>query len=101
MIWFLPLPPSHPFANFVVFFCDRLIILEVAARPPLFANLLLVQLALFVAVDVVLASARATESLFFFFVSARWWRTCGSTPCTLAVIVDLGSCSCSASLLRT
>ena len=66
MIWFLPLPPSHPFAKIVVFFCDRLIILEAAAGPPLFASFLRVQLALFVAVDVLLASARATESLFFF-----------------------------------
>ena len=65
MIWFLPLPPSHPFAKFVVFFCDRLIILEVAAGPPFFASFLRVRLALFVAVDVLLASARATESLFF------------------------------------
>ena len=65
MIWFLPLPPSHPFAKFVVFFCDRLIIFEVAAGPPIFASFLRVQLALSVAVDVVLATARATESLFF------------------------------------
>ena len=65
-ICLLPLPPSHPFAKFVVFFCDRLIVFEVAARPPLFASFLWVQLALFVAVGVLLASARATESLFFF-----------------------------------
>ena len=66
MIWFLPLPPSHPFAKIVVFFCDRLIIFEVAAGPPLFASFLRAQLALFVAVGVLLASARATESVFFF-----------------------------------
>ena len=52
--------------KFVVFFCDRLIIFEVAAGPPLFASFLRVQLALFVAVGVLLASARAAESLFFF-----------------------------------
>ena len=40
MIWFMPLPPSHPFAKLVVFFCDRLIIFEVAAGPPLFASFL-------------------------------------------------------------
>ena len=66
MIWFLPIPPAHPLAKFVVFFCDRLIISEVAAGPPLFASFLRVQLALFVAVGVLLASARATESLFLF-----------------------------------
>ena len=66
MIWFLPLPPSHPFAKFAVFFSDRLIIFEVAAGPPLFASFLRVQLAFFVAVGVLLASARATESLFVF-----------------------------------
>ena len=62
MIWFLPLPPSHPFAKIVVFFCDRLIILEVATGPPLFASFLRVQLTRFVAVGVLLASASATES---------------------------------------
>ena len=62
----LPFSPPHALAKCVVLLCDRLIACEVAAGPPLFASLLRVQLALFVAVGVLLASARATESLFFF-----------------------------------
>ena len=62
----LALPLSHPLAKFIVFFCYRLIVLQVAARPPLFASFFGVQLALFVAVGVLLAFARATESLFVF-----------------------------------
>ena len=46
--------------------CDSLIASEVAAGPPLSASILRVQLALSVAVGVLLASARATESLFLF-----------------------------------
>ena len=62
----LALPLSHPLAKFIVFFCYRLIVFQVAARPPLFASFLRVQLALLVAVGVLLAFARATESLFVF-----------------------------------
>ena len=62
----LALPLSHPLAKFIVFFCYRFVVFQVATRPPLFASFLRVQLALFVAVGMLLASARATESLFFF-----------------------------------
>ena len=65
-ICLLPLPPSHPFAKFVVFFCHSLLVFQITARPPLFPCFLCVQLAFFVAVGVLLASARATESLFVF-----------------------------------
>mgnify|MGYP003323106308 CR=1 FL=1 len=65
-ICLLSLYRPHPFAKCVVLLCDRLVVFEVAAGPPLFASFLRVQLALFVAVGVLLASARATESLFFF-----------------------------------
>ena len=68
LLWIslLPFSPPHALAKCVVLLCDRLIACEVAAGPPLFASFLPVQLALFVAVGVLLASARATESLFFF-----------------------------------
>ena len=62
----LALPLSHPLAKFIVFFCYRFVVFQVATRPPLFASFLRVQLALFVAVGMLLASARATESLFSF-----------------------------------
>ena len=62
----LPLSLSHPFGKFEVFLCHRLIVLEVAAGPLFFARFCCMQLALFVAVGVLLAFARATESLFVF-----------------------------------
>ena len=57
---------SHPLAKCIVFFCYRLDVFQVATRPPLFVCFLRVQLALFVAVGMLLAFARATESLFVF-----------------------------------
>ena len=62
----LALPHSHPLAKFIVFFCYRFVVFQVATRPPLFASFLLVQLAVFVAVAMLLAFARATESFFVF-----------------------------------
>ena len=62
----LALPLSHPLAKFIVFFCYRFVVFQVATRPPLFASFLRVQLALFVAVGMLLAFARATKSLFVF-----------------------------------
>ena len=62
----LAFPLSHPLAKFIVFFCNRFVVFQVATRPPLFASFLRVQLAFFVAVGVLLAFARATESLFVF-----------------------------------
>ena len=62
----LALPLPHPLAKFIVFFCNRFVVFQVATRPPLFASFLRVQLALFVAVGMLLAFARATKSLFVF-----------------------------------
>ena len=62
-ICLLPLPPSHPFAKLVVFFCDRLVAFEVAAGPALFASSLRVKLTLFVAVGVLLPAACAPDRL--------------------------------------
>ena len=36
----LALPLSHPLAKIIVFFCYRLVVFQVATRPPLFASFL-------------------------------------------------------------
>ena len=63
---FLPLSLSHPFGKFEVFLCHRLIVLEVAAGPSFFACFCCMQLAFFVAVGVLLAFTRASQSLLVF-----------------------------------
>ena len=58
----LALPLSHPLAKCIVFFCYRFVVFQVATRPPLFASFLRVQLALFVAVGVLLPFAHKIDN---------------------------------------
>ena len=62
----MPLPPSHPFTKSVVFFRDRLVAFEVAARPALFTSCLRVKLTFLVAVGVLLPAACALDRLLVF-----------------------------------